>query len=50
MLGLGREGSGGDRVTDVIGIEKCDQNIDVEQRAHSIRILFAQPIDLFVRH
>ena len=41
MLELGPEPSSSDGVTDVIGIKKCDQNIHVEQRTHSIGILFA---------
>jgi hypothetical protein len=50
VFDLGREPSGGDGVPDVIGIEECDQNIDVEPRAHSVGVLFPQPIYLLVCH
>lgn len=35
-------------MADVIGIEKCDQNIDVEQRSHSVGVLFTQSINLLI--
>jgi hypothetical protein len=47
---LGGEPRGGNGVTDVIGIEESDQDIDVEQRTHSVRVLFAQSVYLFVRN
>ncbi len=42
-----RSGGG---MSDVVTIEKRDQNIDVEQRSHSVRVLFPQSIDLLVRN
>jgi len=45
---VGGEPRGGNGVTNVVGIEECDQNVDIEQRAHSGGILFAQPIYLFI--
>jgi hypothetical protein len=37
-------------MSDVVSIEKRNQNIDVEQRSHSVVVLFPQPIDLLVRN
>jgi hypothetical protein len=35
-------------MADMIGIKERDQNIDVEQRAHSVRILFSEAVDLLI--
>jgi hypothetical protein len=37
-------------MSDVVSIKKRNQNIDVEQRSHSVGVLFPQPIDLLVRN
>ena len=33
---------------DVISIQQCDQHIHVEQRAHSVRVVFSQLVDQLV--
>jgi hypothetical protein len=50
MLELRGELCGGNGMSNMIGIEKRDQDIDVEQRTHSVRILFAKTVYLFVRN
>lgn len=41
MLEVGGEPTRGDGMSNVISIQKRDQNIDVEQRTHSIGVLFS---------
>ena len=50
VLEISRKPGRGDSVTDIVGIEKRDQDIDVKQCTHSVGVLFAESIDLFVRH
>ena len=42
-----RSGGG---MSDVVAIEQSNQNIDVEQRSHSVRVLISQSIYLLVRN
>ncbi len=37
-------------MSNVVAIEKRNQNSDVEQRSHSVRVLFSQSIGLLVRN
>ncbi len=50
MLKLSSQPGCGHGMSDMVAIEKRNQNIDVEQRSHSVRILFPQSIDLLVRN
>jgi hypothetical protein len=49
-LEFGRKPGGGGRVADVIGVKERDQHVDIEECAHSVRVLLTQPIDLLVRN
>jgi hypothetical protein len=48
MFEVGEEPVSGHGMGHVISIEQRNQNIDVEQRSHSVDILFTQPIDLLI--
>ena len=48
MLKLSTQPGSGGGMSNMVAIEKRNQNIDVEKRAHSVRILFPQSIDLLV--
>ncbi len=50
MLKLSSQPRCGAPMSDVVAIEKRNQNIDVEQRSHSVRVLFPQSIDLLIRN
>lgn len=50
MLELSSQPSGGGSMSDVIAIKKRNQNVNVEQCTHSVRVLFPQSIDLLVRN
>ena len=50
MLKLSSQPGSGNGMSDMVAIEKRNQNIDVEQRAHSVGIVFAQSIDLLIRN
>jgi hypothetical protein len=48
MLKLSGQPGSGSGMADVVAIEERNQYIDVEQRSQSIRVLFAQSIELLI--
>ena len=50
MLNMSGKPIGGGGMSDVIAIKQRNQNVNVEQRTQSVRVLFPQSIDLLVGH